>query len=612
MKNRRERLVNSKKIALILTILALIIIPLISSRQIFSFFDLTKTIVLYFMASLLVGLYLYRDAPERNGGLLGKYLLLYFVWLLLCALLSPNLSLAFFGGYSRYEGLFFFIASGFFFFIGNWLREYKRQLSLVLVLTGAVVGALAVWEYWDGCRLYPLRVCSTFGNPMLLATYFVLIIPVGWGLIWTENNCRLKLAGYAAIALMIMGNVFTFSRGGWGGFLLTGLIFLILCFRSIRRRPAILIPVFLITVLSIFVSVLMVKYQPGQVTIKNPERLNVMVKQPVKDPSRLILIKTALDVFKENPLFGVGINGFATAVTKYLPVELVRMVPLNLNFDMVHNDLLQTLATQGMLGLAVFLGLLGILFAQWKQWNATPEKDPLDAGLWAALIGHLILIQFSFPWVGYTFIFWLIIGMAIPAPPHRTVGRKQFPRPLRLTFAALLVIFSLGYAVLAYRADTIFCRGYLERQNLWKYEKRLAAATRLAPWEAEYHFIRAHNAYLILNEPKTTKEQHIKMSKILTAEIFPLLENQPNNYKYYLFLGDVFDFYGKTKLAEEHYRKALRLYPNYYPIYLAMGGLMVRTNRNREAETCFKRALAINPDYTEARDKLEKLKAIRR
>jgi hypothetical protein len=39
---------------------------------------------------------------------------------------------------------------------------------------------------------------------------------------------------------------------------------------------------------------------------------------------------------------------------------------------------------------------------------------------------------------------------------------------------------------------------------------------------------------------------------------------------------------------------------------------MVRTNRNREAETCFKRALAINPDYTEARDKLEKLKAIRR
>jgi O-antigen ligase len=603
--------VNSKKIALILTILALIIIPLISSRRIFSYFDLTKTIALYCLASLLLWIYVCGNVPERNSGTLGRYLILYFAWLLLCALLSSSLSLAFFGGYSRYEGFFFFTASAFFFFIGNWLQDYKRQLSLVMVLTGALVGALAIWEYWDGCRFYAQRVCSTFGNPMILATYFVLIIPVAWGLIATETNRRLKLTLYASLTLLIMGNVFTFSRGGWGGFLLTGIMFLIFTFKKIRRRPQIVIPVAIVVALSLSLSVLMIKYQPGQVTVKNPERLHIMVKQPVNDPSRLTLIKLALDVFKENPLIGAGINGFATAVTRYIPVSLIRMVPLNLNFDMVHNDLLQTLATQGLLGLAVFLGFLGLLFAGWRRWRAAPEKEPLDAGLWAALIGHLILIQFSFPWVGYTFIFWLITGLAVPASTHGAVIRKRFPYPLRWTFAALLVIFSLGYGVLAYRADFLFCKGYLERQNLWKYEKRLAGAIKLAPWEAEYHFIRAHNAYLILNDPKTSKKQHIKMSKILTAEIFPLLESQPDNFKYYLFLGDVFDFYGKADLAEEHYRKALRLYPNYYPTYLSLGGLLARTNRYRQAEACFRRALAIKPDYAEARDKLEKLKTFR-
>jgi O-antigen ligase len=603
---------NVKKIAFILTIVALIVIPLIASRQLFSFFDLPKTIALYFVASLLLCCYAASDGLAGNSGMFGKYLIFYFGWLLFAALITSSLSLAFFGGYSRYEGCIFFIASGFFFFIGNWMKEYKRQLSLVLVITGAVVGALAVWEYWGGCRFYPQRVCSTFGNPMLLATYFVLITPVCLGMVWSESNRWLKMAGYVSLALLIMGNVFTFSRGGWGGFLLTGLVFLVFSFRNIRQRPTIILPLFILVVLSISASVLMIKYQPAQDTVKNPDRLNTIVKQPVNDPARLTLMKMAWEVFKENPLTGVGLNGFAKAATKHLPAKITREAP-NLNFDMVHNDLLHTLATQGLLGLIVFLGFIGLLILYWKRWWTIPAKDPLDSGLWAAIIGYLILIQFSFPWVGYTFIFWLLIGLAVPQSTETSTVRKHYlARPIRLTIAAVLAVLAIGYGILAYRADALFCQGYLNRENLWKYKELLSRAVKLAPWETEYRFLRAYNAFAIAKEPKTTKKLHIQMSKVLTEEIFPLLEGQPNNYKYYLFLGDVFDFYGKADKAEEHYKKARELYPNFYPVYLSLGGLMARTNRYNEAKTYFKQALKIKPDYQEAREKLKQLRELQR
>ncbi|HYH03920.1 MAG TPA: O-antigen ligase family protein, partial [Bacillota bacterium] len=342
----------------ILTILAIIAIPLLFSHQLYSYFDLPKTIALYIFAAGLFLLYTISNRHTPNSGWLGKYISLYFIWLLFMALVSPNLSLAFFGGYSRYEGFFFFVASGFFFFIGNMLKEYKKQLILAVLVTGAVVGALAVWEFWDGFWSSFQRSSSTFGNPMILGTYFVLIIPACFGYLFTTGNRWGKLVGFLSLFLLVLGTIFSFSRGGWGGLLITAVLFGYFGGKQFWINRKTMIVTALICICAIGTGILMIRYQPKQVTLKNPQRLQSMVSQPTTDPAREAIYCATWQVFLEHPFTGVGLNGLATTITKHLSAAMVRSIPVNMNFDLAHNDLLHTMATQGIPGLLIYLGLL--------------------------------------------------------------------------------------------------------------------------------------------------------------------------------------------------------------------------------------------------------------
>lgn len=596
---------------LIVTILAIIVIPLILSTQTFSHFDLPKTIALYSIAAVLLLLFSCDRRIVQGSGNLGRYLGLNFIWLLLMALISPSRSLAFFGGYQRYEGFFFFVASGFFFFVGQRLKEYKKQLVLATIITGAVVGAVAAWEFWEGFWSNFQRSCSTIGNPMILGTYFVLVLPGCYGLLFSEKNHSLKLIGYLSLFCIVLGTVFSFSRGGWGGLIITSLLFSVFLGKQfLAEHRTVILTISLVVTCSIATGVLMIYHQPGQLILKNPQRLQSMVRQPVTDPSRLTLLTAAWRVFLERPLTGAGINGLAGSITKHLPATMIASLPKNSTFDLAHSDLVHTLATQGIFGLFIYLGFLFLLVQTWRQWRAEPRRDPLDAALWATLYGYLIVIQFSFPWVGYTFIFWLFTGLLCPMGP---VGKAQnrVVTALKICSAGICVLLAWGYGVQAYRADREFHRGYSQRLDPWKYESYLVKAIHYAPWEPEYRFIRAHNAFVIINRKDTTKTQHLRMAKVLTTELFALLEQNPYNYKYYYLLGEVFAFYGKTKQAEEYLYSALKLHPNYYPLYLSLGLVMLQAQKYEAAKGYFNKALAIKGgDYPEARQQLELLRQL--
>lgn len=599
-----------KLLTLVITILAIITIPLLFSHQVYSYFDLPKTIALYIFAAGLFLLYTTADRHAPNSGWLGKYINLYFIWLLFMALVSPNLPLAFFGGYSRYEGFFFFLASGFFFYVGNSLKEFKKQLILTVIITGAVVGVVAVWEFWAGFWSDFQRSSSTLGNPMILGTYFVLVIPACFGFLFTAGNRWEKPVGFLSLFFMILGTIFSFSRGGWGGVLIAAVLFGYFGGKQFWLNRKTILITFLICICAVGTGILMIRYQPRQVTLKNSQRIQSMIKQPDSDFQRMEIASATWRVFLEHPLTGVGLNGLATSITKHLSAEMVRSIPVNMNFDLAHNDLLHTLTTQGIPGLLIFLGLLFLLAKTWRGWQANPERNLLEAGLWAALCGYLVVIQFSFPWVGYTFLFWLYIGLL--NSDQTEVAPKRIPQSLKISFAVLSLLSAIWYGYSAYRADMEFRLGFLSRTDYWQNEAHLAKAIRFSPWEAEYRFVRAYNAFIIMKRKETTKEQRLKMSQVFTDEIFSLLEHNSRNYKYYLLLGDVFSFFDKTDEAEEHYRTALKLYPNYYPIYLSLGSLLVQTNRFDEAESCFRKALAIKPDYQETGKKLKLLEKLRK
>ncbi|MBI4051944.1 MAG: O-antigen ligase family protein [Elusimicrobia bacterium] len=101
---------------------------------------------------------------------------------------------------------------------------------------------------------------------------------------------------------------------------------------------------------------------------------------------RLGLWKTALQIFKDHPILGVGINHFRTLYPQYHPERLA-------NKDIwgsAHNLYLHQMAERGLVGLAALLLLLGtLLYQSWKRHS----QNPSFLNLWtlAGVAGFLVM-----------------------------------------------------------------------------------------------------------------------------------------------------------------------------------------------------------------------------
>lgn len=438
---------NFKSMAFGVTVFTLIALPLLSSPRIFHGFDL-PSIALYSLTSLLLLLYTLANPDTRHGGMMGNYLKIYFGWLVIAALIAPDPGPAFFGLPHRNQGFFFFAASGFFLFIGSWMQAYKKQLLMAIVLTGALVGGIATLEFWAGLWSDFRRSTATFGNPTMLAPYLILIIPVCLAGLFTVRERWMQWAGYGALFLLLVGTCVTYACGGWGGLLITALLFALFAGKGYLQNPRLVIRTMLVSGLALGLSVVLIQARPGGVRGYPPQRIPTVETSLPAEPNRAIVLNTVWRIFLERPWTGVGLNGVDGIIPKYLTPSLAEGNRMDTDLEWVHHELAHTLATQGVLGLLVYLGLLFLLGKNWWDWMACTRRSMIDAGLWAALFGYFIVIQFSFPWVGYPFMGWLFIGFLGPAVPEpNTIVQPGLSFKLKVALASLCVAAALGYCV---------------------------------------------------------------------------------------------------------------------------------------------------------------------
>ena len=104
--------------------------------------------------------------------------------------------------------------------------------------------------------------------------------------------------------------------------------------------------------------------------------------------SRLDLWSDMLPMVRHFPLFGVGWNAFATAYPWYQTIWKTEWI------GEAHNDYLQALLDGGVLGLALVLGLVAIVF---RAALARARRTPVDLGLLGALLGLALheLVDFN-------------------------------------------------------------------------------------------------------------------------------------------------------------------------------------------------------------------------
>ena len=180
---------------------------------------------------------------------------------------------------------------------------------------------------------------SIFLSPTLLASYLNLCIFLAIGKLLILKRTKQRVIIIGVIFVLFCALVFTFSRGGWAGFL-CGLIYILYKSNNLKK----------FIVISLISLIIFIFFSGGIIKEVISMRL-ISYAHPQEDPAfqeRLILWNATKKVILDNPILGVGIGNSSRALDKlslYYPTR----------FRYIHNLYFYILAELGVIGFLLFL-----------------------------------------------------------------------------------------------------------------------------------------------------------------------------------------------------------------------------------------------------------------
>jgi O-antigen ligase len=258
-------------------------------------------------------------------------------------------------------------------------REQLERLVTVILLTSLPVSLYALVQHygWDPMRWsmpVPVteRVMSTLGNPIFVAAYLIMVIPLTLERVRSVAALRsgrtlpaLVLLGCYLFLLgtQAMGIYFTQSRGPVVG-LAGGLFLFFLLWAVVKRRKGWTLVVSGLGVgLAIFLVVLNLPGTPLG-AIKRWPYLGRFGDLLQVNPGRVLIWQGVMAMATASPeraLLGYGPESMGAVFFQYYPPELYPLEEGKV-VDRAHNQIFDALATTGLLGLAAYLLLFGSLF----------------------------------------------------------------------------------------------------------------------------------------------------------------------------------------------------------------------------------------------------------
>jgi O-antigen ligase len=282
-------------------------------------------------------------------------------------------------------------------------RRGLWRLVDALVVAGLLLALYGFYQYFisgdvivaEGVR----RMRSIYPSPNNLSLFLGRIVPLA-GVLAVWGSERWRRVFYALAGLLMVAALFlTFSRAAW----LVGLPLTALFVGLVRGRRA--IAVALAAVIAIGLSVLpfagtarirsLFQLAPGSSTYR-----------------RLKLWQATLDMIRDHPIFGVGLDNFLYQYREHYILPGALDDP---NLSHPHNVVLDFWARLGILGVAAFVWIEAAFFrVAWHIYTRGATEDrALALGLMAAMVyvlAHGLLDQ-SFFLVDLAYVFMLVVGV---------------------------------------------------------------------------------------------------------------------------------------------------------------------------------------------------------
>ena len=188
------------------------------------------------------------------------------------------------------------------------------------------------------------RPMSTQFNPAPLATYLLATWPFGICMFNHRNRIK-RYLGYVVVALGITCLALTFCRSSF-----LGLIAVLFFYQYIKRDYRGFFIVFLIFII-LLIGLSFMPYPLNRFSINGI----LTYDTGILSRYRMSRVKVTLQMLKDSPLFGIGLNHFRILFGKYAPTK-----PWNV--DVADNMHLSLLAEAGIIGMSGFFILIFSLF----------------------------------------------------------------------------------------------------------------------------------------------------------------------------------------------------------------------------------------------------------
>ena len=346
-----------------------------------------------------------------------KPLIIFFIFCIYCILISifvaEDMKLSF------ESSLFYFRIGVFSCFIWYLVEKDKSILIYFYYMLIICFSALVLdgfYQYFTGANIfginivYPGRISSFFGDELIMGSYLSRLFPLLFALFLIKKKQKFEI--YFIGVLFILVEILIFTAGERSAFFFLNLstIFIIILIKEHQkfRLVTFIIAVICIIILSLNSSNMSERMFIGPAKnmglIKSPERIIIFTRD------HDVLIRTAYNMYKDQPLFGHGPKMFRIMCKdeKYSAGNRSCMTH-------PHNFYIQLLAETGIIGfLFLFSALSYVLYTALRQFKSVifKQKRPLTDYQVCLLAGMLLSVWPLSP-NGNFFNNWLMITYSL-------------------------------------------------------------------------------------------------------------------------------------------------------------------------------------------------------
>lgn len=608
----------------------------------FSVFSLDKTVLFKILIDILLILTLIKlvIAKEIAGLLKLKHAFFYlpfFLILIITTFFSTDISNSLTGSYWRQQGLATYLY--FLFFIGILLLTINNKNQVNKIINALLFSSLIISLYgicqWLGLDSFPWqkavpaggRVISTFGQPVFLGNYLLLVIFLTIYKFITAVSFYKRFLFVLLFVSQLLCLVFTYTRGAWIGFAAGTLLILFAIFRNylpsgLSTKASASVEAFpkgdkfrKVFVLSAVLLILFLLFLSSYNNFFTSRIKSITDFGSGSIALRLKYWDAGLKAISERPLAGYGLDNQQQVILKYYDSTWSIFETIGSSPDRLHNELLD-FGAQGGIGLALsYLFILFYLF--FKAIRLLPKLNKQDRWLLIALLtgvfSYQIALLSSFSTIDTNPIFWaytvliLIIINGRGFEKDNDNSSLKWNKQINLVLAVfvILIIMSLIFLIKKdidkIKADYYFRLArvaYAEEDYLIMVNNYLKVFN-YNPQENFYSWFFANDIEAAL---KNIESQNFKKTILIYMENY-LANNQSatDNYaellkraKIYTMLG-YYENHDYFTEAEKIYDELVRFNPFIFDNYSAWAREAIYKGDYSKALTLYNKALATIP-----------------